>query len=252
MGLVTAWVLTKLPSVPTLLLGTTVGFLVFDLAFYGAVLSAGQEVLTDLGWPRVLGGNLLAGLGLAATLYFMEERRGPTWVHALGRHPILVEGLQAGIFGGALVAVWFFALDTFRGQPFLTPAALGSVVLSQAQAMEEVSVTFGPILGYTILHFLVFIVLGVALAQVLALARKTPHLIIAVALVFVVFEALFTGYLVIAAEFLMEAMTWWAIGIGNLLAAVLMGGFLGSRHPELKGVLDGSSLGWREHRRGSA
>ena len=126
MGVLAAWILTKLPAVPPLLLGSIVGFLLFDLVFYAAVLSAGPEVLTDLGWPRVLGGNLLAGLGLATTLYFMEERRGLTWVYALGRHPILVEGLQAGIFGGALVAVWFFALDTFRGQPFLTPAALGS------------------------------------------------------------------------------------------------------------------------------
>ena len=41
------------------------------------------------------------------------------------RHTIVRDGVVAGVLGATAVAVWFLGLDTLRGHPFATPAALG-------------------------------------------------------------------------------------------------------------------------------
>lgn len=38
------------------------------------------------------------------------------------------DGILTGMTGAAVVAVWFLILDTARGQMFLTPSLLGSVI----------------------------------------------------------------------------------------------------------------------------
>ena len=45
------------------------------------------------------------------------------------QHSVLREGVVAGLIGAAVVAVWFFAYDTARGTPFLTPALLGTGIV---------------------------------------------------------------------------------------------------------------------------
>mgnify|MGYP006300927791 CR=1 FL=1 len=246
LGLFVAWTVRLLPSISPFLVGTVVGFLLFDLVFYAAVSTAGPSVAEELGWPAVLSGNLVAGLAMAFTLHFMEDREGMAWWRRLREQPFLGTGVKAGLWGAVVVAVWFLVLDTVRGQPLMTPAALGAVVFQGTQALGEVSIDPGVISAYTILHLGSFILVGLAASFLLERARGTPHVLVAAALVFVISGALFTGFLAIAAEFLMEAMTWWGTAVGNLMAAVVMGGFLGRRHPELKDLLSGDALGWNQ------
>jgi len=252
LGLLSAWVVKRLPPVPSLLIGVIVGFLPFQILFYGAILVGGPQVALEVGWPTVLVGSLLAGVAMAGTIHFLEQPRGPGWVQALRAHPAWIEGLQAGVLGAILVAGWFFVLDLVRGQPLMTPAALGSAVFLGSGTLEEVSFSPWIIAGYTVLHLAFFLVIGLGVAILLARGRKTPHLLVAAALVFVVAEVLFLGFLAMAAEFLLGVMTLWAIASGNLLAALGMGFFLGRRHPDLGSLLDGSALGWGEGQEGQA
>src|SRR5688572_6838010 len=61
-GIVVAWLLEKSETPPHFLLGLVLGFLLFDLVFYLSRVMTGIDVVTALGWPEVLAGNLIAGI----------------------------------------------------------------------------------------------------------------------------------------------------------------------------------------------
>ena len=50
---------------------------------------------------------------------------------------VYTEGITAGILGAATVAVWFFVLDVFSGQPFYTPNVLGNVLFQRGVSSED-------------------------------------------------------------------------------------------------------------------
>jgi len=147
------------------------------------------------------------------------------------------EGILSGLLGAAAVAIWFFVFDMARGTPFFTPAALGSVVFYGAEGVGQVRIDVPTVLGYTVLHFAVFGVLGVVVSTALARAGKVPHLLLGGVILFVAMEALFLGALTIVAEFLLGNLAWWTVAIGNLLAVLVMGGFFAVRHPGLWSTL---------------
>jgi len=148
---------------------------------------------------------------------------------------VWAQGVVVGMIGAVTVAAWFFLLDLARGQPLLTPATLGSAILLGARDLAQVEVTAPVILGYSLLHLAAFAALGILISFVIRRVRTRPPLILGAILVFVVLQALFLGLLTIAAEgVLLGVMAWWAIGIGNLLAAVTMGYYVWEKDPALQ------------------
>jgi hypothetical protein len=135
---------------------------------------------------------------------------------------VLREGTIAGLLGAATVAVWFLIFDALRGKPFLTPALLGSAVFYGVRDPASVQISLGPILGYTILHGLAFIAFGVVAAAFIALSEREPALFIAVIILFACFEMFFLGVLGAVGVSMIGALVWWAILIGNMLAAISM------------------------------
>src|SRR5690606_41946149 len=81
-GAVVAWVVRHLDAVPPVLLGLAIGFLMFDLIFYGSVIVTGVDVIQALGWPEVLAGNLIAGIVLLVTLTMLNVARPVSWSEA--------------------------------------------------------------------------------------------------------------------------------------------------------------------------
>ena len=154
-----------------------------------------------------------------------------------GIRRIIAEGIVAGLVGAVTVAVWFFLVDLVRGQPLFTPGALGSFVFFRIEELAEVRVTPVTVLGYTVIHVLLFGVFGILASAFIARAEKSPHLVLLGVVLFIVLQALFFGYLAIVAEFLLGNLAWWAIAAGNLLAAFFMGGFFVVRHPELRKLM---------------
>ena len=47
------------------------------------------------------------------------------------------EGIVAGIFGAATIAVWFFVLDMFGGRPFYTPTVLGTMLFRHGVGLDQ-------------------------------------------------------------------------------------------------------------------
>lgn len=241
-GVGTAWLVSKMPVSPGAVLGLVLGFLLFDLMFYGSVLVTGVDVVNELGWPEVLAGNLIAGVVLMKVLHATGTSKPAQWLHVLDDHATTREGLYAGLIGAVAVAVWFLAFDIVQERPFFTPGALGSALFLGAGGVNEIVVSAQTVLGYSAVHLTAFLVAGLLAAWLLRQAEDNPPILLAGLVAFVAFEALFLGLLAIVAQFLLGPLAWWSIVGGNLIATVCMGLFLWRRHPGLVHELDSAHL----------
>ena len=145
---------------------------------------------------------------------------------------ILREGVVAGLIGAAVVALWFLLFDALQGQPLRTPALLGATVF-QGLGAEALSVTWGAVLGYSLLHALAFVAFGVLCAMLISAAEREPTLLLAFVALIACFSVFFLGLLWVLADWLLGALSWTAILVANLLAAAAMLGYfsLGHRAP---------------------
>lgn len=234
-GTATSWAMDRLGVVAPTLLGLAVGFLLFDLIFYGSVLSTGADVVAELGWASVLAGNFFAGLAMTHTVHRMQGERRSGWVSEVLEGPVVREGITIGVVGASAVALWFLALDALQGGVLQTPSALGGLLFAGETDAAAMGVNMGWVLGYTLVHFGVFILLGVVLSAVAATGDEAPPLVLGTFLAFVTFEALVMGVVALLSQFLPHA--WWTVAGANLLAAVTMGSMLWARHPSIARAL---------------
>src|SRR5262249_20201117 len=81
----------------------------------------------------------------------------------------------------------------------------------------------GPlVIGYTILHFLAFVVFGLALAALLAASEWEPFMVLGALLLLAVFEVFFVGFVSLIDQSALEVLGWWKIIAGNILALIAM------------------------------
>lgn len=149
---------------------------------------------------------------------------------------VIREGLIAGVIGATGIAIWFLIVDTIAQRPLFTPALLGSGLLSVFdRGTSEVPSFAASVIMYTFFHYVVFGIAGIIVSVVVGLAESTPSILGGFFILFVVFELGIHSLVVILREStILGALAWYQIMIGNLLAAVLMGGYLWRRHPELR------------------
>ena len=152
---------------------------------------------------------------------------------AADEHRTLREGLTAGLLGATAVAIWFLILDTAAGRPFHTPQMLGSSLATFFGAPG----TGNPIplvLGYTLVHFAAFIIVGLIASAVVNSAEGEPSLLIGFAILFVAFEVAWYGWsAILSRSDRFGNLAWYAVLIGNLVAAASMGVYLWRAHPTL-------------------
>jgi hypothetical protein len=234
LGVGVAWVLRQFDEVPISLVGLVIGFLLFDLMFYGSLVVTGEDVVRALGWPEVLVGNVVAGVVMTGSLALMGALRPLSWRALLGRHDTIREGLLAGLIGATAVALWFLLVDAVSGRVLFTPAALGSALFRGAARLEAVELSAFTVLSYSALHVAAFMTIGLVAAGVIAAAEKfSEALVLGAVLLFVTFQVFSIGIFAILATWLVETLSWWNIAVANLIAAGGMGYFLYRRHPEL-------------------
>jgi len=234
-GVVVSWLLRMIHTAPTVLLGFVLGFLLFDIVFYTGVTVTGVNVVTELGWPEVLAGNMIAGVSLMGFLHLTGATPPVTWWEALVEdHIVIREGLVSGLVGALTVAIWFLLFDLIRGEPFFTPGALGSALFLGVQDVADIAINFGTVAGYTVFHVAAFVVTGMIATAFVVESERRPPVILGAVLLFVTFEAFFMGFVALVGEFLLGPLAWWEIAIGNLLATVSMGYYLWSKHPKLR------------------
>jgi hypothetical protein len=234
LGAVVGWLMDRLDAVPGILLGFILGFLLFNLVFYGGVWLTGTDVVNDLGWVAVLVGNVIAGLTLVGVVRLLHPQPGMSLAAALREQRVLREGFVVGLIGAGVVALWFLVLDAAMGRLLFTPAALGSVVFHGASDAAGVRLDALAILGYTGLHLVAFGIAGVGAAAIVAYAEdRRPYVLLGAVLLFVALETLFIGVVTLLAQWLLELIPWWSILVANVAAAAAMGAFLWRQHPAL-------------------
>lgn len=237
LGILFAWLIGNVPTFRGVLFGAIVGFLLFDLLFYAGLVISGTNIIRALGWPRVLVGNIVAGIVMIGYLGAVLPSEGRGWLPALREHRTAREGLIAGLLGAAAVAVWFLVLDAAGRRLLFTPAALGSALFFGATSPAQVTVDFATVAGYTLIHVAAFVLVGLVAAAVVRGSEDSPPLVLGLALLLAVAETFFIGLVAIAASWILGTVAWWTIAVGNVLAVLAMGAYLLQAHPRMRHTL---------------
>jgi hypothetical protein len=233
-GVAAAWLFDAAAVPASFMLGLVLGFLLFDFVFYAGLVMSGTNITAALGWPEVLVGNLIAGLTVVRVIRITGPEEVPRLRDILRDHDTIREGVVGGLLGALAVMVWFLLLDVVRGQLFFTPAALGSALFHGARGTAEVVLTVPVVLGYTGIHLVAFLGVGLVASAMVEGARREPPLLLAMVLFFVTLEVMFIGWMAIMAIWLLESLSWWTVVVANLIAAGVMGGYLLYEHPEIR------------------
>lgn len=142
----------------------------------------------------------------------------------------MVEGTVGATIGAGILAVWFLLYDMAEGQPLRTPALLGAALLHGLRDVGALQITLRLVVEYSLVHSAAFLVFGCAVAGLLLAADRAPELIFALLMLFCCLEVFILALVTILAEWLFEALTWWAIVLGNFAASAGMLAFFWRRH----------------------
>ena len=146
------------------------------------------------------------------------------------RPSIFTEGALAGLAGAAVVALWFFIYDLMIGAPLRTPALLGSALFRSAHDWHAVQVTSGIVLKYTVVDVIAFLLLGWAIAGLLALADREPRVRFVVFMLFCCFQVVVLALIGTLAAWLLEPLAWYPVIGANLAATAAMLWVFSRRH----------------------
>lgn len=141
----------------------------------------------------------------------------------------VLDGVGSGALGAAVVATFFLIVDVLAGRPFWTPGALGSAVFLGERLAPEATPLPVIVFGYTVLHGVVFLSIGLMASFTLPAARRrlggTSGLLLAAAL-FASLEIFFLTFAGLFAPGLVDAFGTGRVATGNLLAAIAMAAWL--------------------------
>jgi len=178
---------------------------------------------------------------LLALLLVVAWRRNPKYVSesyhqfADRPHPLLHDGIIAGLIGATCIAVWFLIIDTIAGQPFRTPAALGAGLVDVLGPNDPTDSMAAFVLVYTVFHFAAFMFVGLLASLIVHLARQEPSILLGFVVLFVATEVGFYGLVgLLHQASSLGSLAWYQVMIGNLIAAAAMGVYFWRTHRELE------------------
>ena len=143
----------------------------------------------------------------------------------------LREGVIAGLIGAALVAVWFLIYDAAMGRPFRTPSLLGAATFQGVTDPSTVPTAAHLVVQYTVLHGVVFALIGVLIAYLIVSAQSAPSRVLTLFIALMCFEVFFLAVVTWLAHPVLGELAWWTILAANALAAggMLIYFFVGHR-----------------------
>jgi hypothetical protein len=148
-------------------------------------------------------------------------------------HSTVREGLVAGLLGATIVAAWYLVFDIAAGKPFHTPNVLGKVFFRGDLEPGVREIVPQVVAGYTVLHFVVFVLAGMGLTMLVHLTTRNLALRMGLWMGLVVTFALFAGLTYMLTTATDERLPVWSVVGGSLLAVAAMGWYLWRRHPRL-------------------
>ena len=151
----------------------------------------------------------------------------------LSRHP-LREGVLAGLIGATTIAAWFLVIDAVAGRPFFTPTVLGASLFDVTGGAFGGRSRLANIAMYTLVHYALFIAIGVAASYATNAAERKPSKLTGIVLLLVALElGVFSLTALLVRSPLFGAIAWWQFGIANVIAALALGMYLWRTHHPL-------------------
>jgi len=138
----------------------------------------------------------------------------------------VLDGAMVGVIGASAVALWFLVVDTVLREPLFTPSLVGRTLFGRGAETSELPIDLLSLATFSVLHGLMFIAFGIAVAWFVARHVSRPRYPTLFLGVFVLLEA---GVLIGSELFLPEvarAVGHGAILVGNALAAASMAVYL--------------------------
>ena len=159
------------------------------------------------------------------------------------RHNLAREGAITGVSGAVVVAAWFFIIDVYHGHPLATPSALGQVFVFGSSTPSFTVIDWWAVIAYTIIHLMVFTVIGMTLTSLFHAAMVSPLARPALLMSFIVFEFFFFGVTLLYNARTGPLFPEWSVLLANFLSAAAMGGYLWRHHPSIKRSIQKLPLG---------
>jgi len=137
-------------------------------------------------------------------------------------HHLIADGVVGGVLAGLVVALWFLVVDSLAGRPFHTPAALAGALTRQPIGPP----TFRLVAAYSVVHFAVFALLGIAMAGAIAVLRTPPRLLFGVLFGLVAQELAFYAGLLLSDASRVAIVPWPHVVAANVLSGFVLMGYL--------------------------
>jgi hypothetical protein len=158
-------------------------------------------------------------------------------------HSTLREGIKTGLMGGLIVAIWYVAYDLGRGELGYTPNVLGQVFVARDTMPAVRTIMPHAVAEYAVLHFVVFLLLGLLLAFLTHTAIRNPALRMGIWLGLVIAFVFFLGHLFMLYAVTDQRFPWLTALVGSVLGIGSMGLYLWRRHPGLRKTFREAPLG---------
>lgn len=131
---------------------------------------------------------------------------------------VVFDGAVAGLLGALVIAAWFLFFDAARGEPMATPSLLASAIIRELQLSPTGQNQWVLVGWYTVFHFVVLALIGVAVALMLDAAKGDVMLFGSVLIFVAAFQIFFITFVMLLGPGATAALPWWKIIIGNLMA----------------------------------
>ncbi len=133
-----------------------------------------------------------------------------------------LRGAVAGVVGATAMALWFLVVDAAQGEPFRSPSLLANALLG----MDSLAGRVGPILFYTLIHYALFVVVGIAAARLVRALEVAPGVLLGLVLGFILFDLAFYLSVYLTGIDVAATLGWLEVFAGNLIAGVTLMGYL--------------------------
>jgi hypothetical protein len=158
-------------------------------------------------------------------------------------HSTVGEGVVTGLVGAIAVAVWYLVADAAAGAPLRTPNMLGQIFFGTGRLPSARPIEAGPVLGYTVLHFLMFILIGIVLTGLVHLVSRRQELRMGLWLAFVLAFAWLCFHIYLLTPLTGDRAPPWVTMTGAVVGVAALALFLWYRHPRLRRSLAEVPLG---------
>lgn len=157
-------------------------------------------------------------------------------------HSTVREGLVIGLLGAIVAAVWYLVFDLAAGRPLYTFDILGRILFDTGTGAGA-GIAAGPVLGFVVLHFAVYLLAGMGLAVMAHAASRNISLRMGVWLALVVAFCFLLGVTYALNVYTGGRLPAWEIIAGIVLSVGGMAWILWRRHPRLSRSFEEVPLG---------